>query len=191
MSGAMTRSERWRIGALILGAWAAAAIACASTPDDSKDPNLTVSPPAGVPAGADPTTFRTNVNAVFERRCASLDCHGALGRGLRIYSENGLRLPNDSGLLPGAGSTSSDEINSNYASVVGLQPEKMNDFLAKSPRTPDDAYQLDILAKPLGLEKHKGGPALSKGEPAEQCIVTWLIGTPLDATLCDQGAKPP
>ena len=183
--------QRRVVVASIVALWAAAAVACASTPDDSKDPTLAVGAPPGVPSGADPTTFRTNVNAVFERRCASLDCHGSLGRGMRLYSSNGLRLPNEAGLLPGSGSTSADEINSNYASIVGLEPEKTNDFLAKSPRTPDDAYQLDILAKPLGLEKHKGGPALSKGEPAEQCIVTWLIGTPLDPALCVQGATPP
>ena len=88
------------------------------------------------------------------------------------------------------GTTTPDEINANYASIVGLQPEKINEFLAKSPRTSDDAYQLIILAKPLELEKHKGGPALTKGEPAEQCIIAWLVGTRVDPALCAAGAKP-
>jgi hypothetical protein len=110
---------------------------------------------------------------------------------MRIYSANGLRLPNDAGFVPGTGTTSPDEINGNYASIVGLQPEKLNAFLAKSPRTPEDAYELIVLAKPLLFESHKGGPALSKGEPGEQCIVNWLIGTAVDQRLCDLGSKAP
>jgi hypothetical protein len=168
----------------------AAAAACADTPDKSTEPKLTVTSPPGVAAGADPTTFRTFVGPVFERRCGSLDCHGDAARGLVVYSANGLRLPNDAGQSPGAGQTSQDEINANYASIVGLQPERMNAFLEKQPRTADDAYQLVLMAKPLGLERHKGGPALSKGEPAEQCLVTWLIGKP-DEARCILGARPP
>jgi hypothetical protein len=156
---------------------------CASSPDDSKDPRLVVD-------SADPAAFRLGVDAVFERRCASLDCHGSNARGLRLYSANGLRLANDKGNVPGVGPTSADEINANYASVVGLQPEKINAFLEKNPRTADDAYQLIVLTKPLGLERHKGGAALSKGEPAEQCIVTWLTGK-ADQAQCAKGSAPP
>jgi hypothetical protein len=162
---------------------AASIVACASTPDDSKQPNLVVT-------GADVSAFRLGVDAVFERRCGSLDCHGTTARGLRIYSSNGLRLPNDQGNAPGIGATTGDEINANYASIVGLQPEQMNAFLAKDPRTADDAYQLLILTKPLQIERHKGGAALSKGEPAEQCIVTWLTGK-ADQTLCAKGSTEP
>lgn len=167
----------------------AAAAACADSPS-SKDaiPTMAITGPAGVPPGADPTAFRT-VEPVFERRCGSLDCHGTLARGLRIYSTNGLRVPNEAGILPGSGATTADEFNANYASLIGLEPEKMNTFLATSPRTADDAYKLVILSKPLELERHKGGPALTKGGPAEQCITTWLVGTKLDPVLCATGAK--
>lgn len=170
-------------GALALGA-------CASTPDDSTEPKLPISGPSGANAGADPTAFRNYVNSVFERRCGSLDCHGSISRGLRIYGSNGLRIPNDAGLEPGTGPTSQDEINSNYAGIVGLQPERMNEFLAKNPRTSDDAYKLIILSKPLQLERHKGGPALGRGDPAEQCIVSWLQGK-VDEARCAKGAAPP
>ena len=156
---------------------------CASSPDDSKEPRLVVE-------SADPAAFRLGVEAVFERRCGSLDCHGTTARGLRIYSANGLRIPNTVGNAPGIGATTSDEINSNYAAIVGLQPEQMNAFLAKSPRTADDAYQLLLLTKPLQIERHKGGAALSKGEPAEQCIVTWLTGK-ADQALCAKGSTAP
>jgi hypothetical protein len=148
------------------------ALSCAATPDDSSTPTL------GVDQGLelDLANFNTNVDPVFERRCGSLDCHGSTARGLRIYSQDGLRLPNDQGITPGNAPTTATENNDNFASILGLQPERMNDFLSKNPRTADDAYQLIILTKPLALERHKGGTALVKGEPAEQCIVLWLIG---------------
>lgn len=165
-------------------------VACASTPDSSSTPELVVSAPPGPAPGADPAAFRLGVDAVFERRCGTLDCHGQVGRGMRIYGANGLRLPNDAGLVPGGGATSLDEINANYASIVGLQPEKMNDFLAKTPRTSQDAERLLILSKPLGLERHKGGATLNRGEPAEQCIVTWLVGN-TDQSQCALGSRPP
>jgi hypothetical protein len=165
-------------------------LGCASTPDDGKEPRLTVTSPPGVAVGADPAVFRTSVNPVFERRCGSLDCHGQRGRGLIIYSANGLRFSTDGGSVPGGSPTTQDEINANYASIVGLQPEKMNEFLAKSDRTSDDAYRLIILAKPLALERHKGGPALSRGDAAEQCITGWLLGK-VDTTRCAVGAAPP
>lgn len=176
------------IAVFLLGC--AALAACADSPSGSTaDPTMAITSPTGVPNGADPTLFRT-VEPVFERRCGSLDCHGTLARGLRIYSTNGLRVPNEAGVTPGSGATTADEFNANYASIIGLEPEKMNTFLATSPRTADDAYKLVILSKPLELEKHKGGPALTKGEPAEQCITTWLIGSKLDPVLCATGAKP-
>jgi hypothetical protein len=158
---------------------------CSSVPDNSKDPNLIVSQLSLV-------DFSLGVDAVFERRCGSLDCHGSTARGMRLYSQNGLRIPTQdpNPATPGNGPTSRDEINANFASIVGLQPELMNTFLAKNPKNPDDAYQLIILTKPLGLERHKGGNALSKGEPAEQCIVTWLLGK-ADQGLCAKGSSLP
>ena len=32
------------------------------------------------------------VDAFMEKRCGALDCHGQIGRPLRIYSSNGLRM---------------------------------------------------------------------------------------------------
>jgi hypothetical protein len=163
---------------------------CASTPDDSTQPHLQV-------PNVDPAGFGNYVEAVFERRCASLDCHGQIARGMRLYSENGLRLPNDAGLTPGNGATSIEEINANYIAIIGLQPEKVSALLANPQRTSDDVRTLLILSKPLELERHKGGPALKLGEPAEECIVGWLLGdlqgqkAPATQGLCLTGAKPP
>lgn len=164
-------------------------VSCAPTPDDSSQPNLQV-------VDVDPAGFRDNVEPVFERRCASLDCHGQATRGMRLYSENGLRLPNDAGVAAGSGPTSVDEINANYIAIVGLQPEMINDLMSHPDRTADDVRHLLVLAKPLQLERHKGGPALDLGEPAEECIVVWLLGQMESAqsngpALCATGAKPP
>ena len=70
------------------------------------------------------------VSPVFERRCGTLDCHGQVGRPLRIYSGLGLRLPNDAGDTPGNGATTPDEITNNYRAVIGLEPEEMSRVVA-------------------------------------------------------------
>jgi hypothetical protein len=119
---------------------------------------------------ATPGSFReAGVSVVFEKRCGSLDCHGNIGRNMRIYSERGLRLPNDAGLLPGQGNTTIDEITANYQSITTLEPEQMNIVLNGG-----DPYQLLVLKKPLQLERHKGGRVIIKGDDAETCISSWL-----------------
>lgn len=123
----------------------------------------------------------TQVSPVFERRCGTLDCHGSAGRPLRIYSGLGLRLPNEAGAVPGSGGTTPDEITANYRAVIGLQPEEMTRVVAGE----DPPRSLLILAKPLNLESHKGGPAFSpNGDDGETCISTWLTGNGLDKASC-------
>ena len=173
-----------------LGGVASLALSCASKPDSSSQPSLQV-------ADVDPAAFRDNVEPVFERRCASIDCHGQVSAGMRLYSEDGLRLPNSDNLAAGSGPTSVAEINANYIALVGLQPELITSVVAKKPNpTADDVRHLLILAKPLQLERHKGGPALLLGEPAEECIEIWLQSLMETAqfngpALCATGAKPP
>ena len=136
---------------------------------------------------AAPGSFRTaGVTTVFERRCGSLDCHGSIGRNLRIYSQNGLRLPNEAGLRPGQGETTLDEITANYQSLLTLEPEQTNKVLDGA-----DPNTLLILKKPLELEKHKGGPAIRKGDDAERCIISWLkedLLNPIDKDACTRAA---
>jgi hypothetical protein len=123
---------------------------------------------------ASPGSFReAGVSTVFEKRCGSLDCHGNTGRNLRIYSSNGLRLPNDAGLVPGQGATTIDESTANYQSILTLEPEQTNRVLDGA-----DPHTLLILKKPLALEKHKGGQVINKGDDAETCIVSWLEEDP-------------
>lgn len=138
---------------------------------------------------AQASTFRTaGVGTVFERRCGSLDCHGSLTRNLRIYSSRGLRLPSDGGTnLPGQGDTTIDESTANYNSIMLLEPERTNEVL-RGEATPEVAML--VLKKPLGLESHKGGVSIRKGDDAERCIVTWLTqpNDQVDAAACARAA---
>jgi hypothetical protein len=131
---------------------------------------------------ASSTTFRTaGVATVFEKRCGTLDCHGDPARNLRIYSGQGLRLPNDAGLAVGKGDTTQDEVLASYQSILTLEPELTNKVLEGG-----DPYQLLVLKKPLGLEKHKGGTMIRRGDDAERCIVSWLEEGP--SKLVEQDA---
>lgn len=143
-----------------------------------------------VSSRASPGSFRTaGVTTVFERRCGTLDCHGSVARNMRIYSARGLRLPNDDNTGPGAGQTTLDEITANYQSILTLEPEITNAVLDG-----EDPYQMLVVKKPLEIEKHKGGPAIRKGDDAERCIVTWLkedTENPVDVQACSRAATFP
>jgi hypothetical protein len=136
-------------------------------------------------------TFRSaGVTTVFEKRCGSLDCHGSNARNLRIYSSGGLRLPNEGGLAPGQGATTIDESTANYQSIVNLEPEQTNEVIVNKA----DPHTLLVLKKPLELEHHKGGPAITRGDDSETCIVSWFTATgsdQVDKTACANAANFP
>jgi len=122
------------------------------------------------------------VDAVLEQRCGSLDCHGQMGRALRLFSQNGLRLiSQDAANTPGVQPTTQTELIANYQAVVGLQPELMTEVVqGNAPPT-----ALLLLRKPLQLERHKGGPVIAPGDSAYNCIVSWLGGpTQFNAHAC-------
>jgi hypothetical protein len=128
--------------------------------------------------------YAANVQPVVEHKCGSLDCHGQLPRGLRVYGKNSLRLANDAGLVVGSGATTRDEARATYESIMALQPEKMDAFAREpAPRPESDAYGLLLLTKPLAIERHRPGATLRKGEPAERCILSWLVGA-VDVASC-------
>lgn len=141
-------------------------------------------PPAATRARLAP--FETLVSPVFEKHCGSLDCHGGIGRNLRIYSSNGLRLPNDAGLRTGAGDTTSEERLANYHAILGLEPERTEEVFAGG-----DPYELLVLKKPLAIESHKGGQPIRRGDDSETCIVSWLRASeqnPIDLNACTRAA---
>lgn len=152
---------------LLIG-FAVALAACASSPDQGT---------VMVSSSLDGGTYRTQVHVVVERSCGKTDCHGRIERGLRVYGATALRLPNASG------PTTQEELDATFQSIEGLEPEKLNEFLSETPRSTEKAYKLLVLGKPLQLERHRGGISLRKGEPAERCISTWLLGN-VDAAAC-------
>lgn len=119
------------------------------------------------------------VAALLEHRCGTLDCHGLVYRNLRIFGNEGVRYSaSDFPCIPKE--TTAAEIHQDYGSVVGLQPEVMNDVMVDRGADPE---RLDLLAKPLGLEAHKGLTLITKGDPQYVCITSWLAGQ-TDTAAC-------
>lgn len=148
---------------------------CASPPDDEARVIL---------PDLDLATYTALVHPAVERKCGAIDCHGQLPRGLRVYGELGMRLPNLRGLAPGVGPTTPEEARATYESILALEPEKTRHLASLTPRTLEDAYDLTFLSKPLQLERHRPGRSLAKGEPAEQCMTSWLLGA-VDRPRCE------
>lgn len=130
------------------------------------------------------------VSKFMEVRCGGIDCHGQVGRPLRIYSEWGLRLEtNEDGTRDNRPTTRDEQI-ANYRSVVGLEPE----LLEACYRTKGEQRQnFQLLLKPLGIEndgiRHKGGPVLrpTLNDPGWQCLYGWASGT-LNPDECARAA---
>lgn len=134
------------------------------------------------------------VSNVLERRCGTLDCHGDYARPLRIYGQTGLRLATaeeienteaarENDTVSGGKATTDEEVELNWRSACGLEPERTAQVVAGtlSPR------DLMLIRKPLqletALEKHKGGQLFLSGGPGEVCVSCWLRGFP-DTTEC-------
>ncbi|HXN34286.1 MAG TPA: hypothetical protein VN894_20635 [Polyangiaceae bacterium] len=135
------------------------------------------------------SAFATNAGGVhtfLERRCGTLDCHGQTGRPFRLFSMGGLRLPNDAGLLSGMGADSAMEIYANYQSLVGLQPELTTAVVDGS----EPPTVLLVVAKPLALQTHKGGPVLARGDSGDLCLESWLSGK-IDTRACTDATAVP
>lgn len=139
----------------------------------------------GPHSGECPTTENfPMVSQVFERRCGTLDCHGQPGRSFRVYGRTGLRLvnPDDTsgddvsgGLVP----TTEAELDQNYHSACGLEPEKMAAVVAGKA----DVDTLTLVRKPRLVEAHKGGRVTPVGSPGDTCITSWIEGD-VDVDAC-------
>jgi hypothetical protein len=141
----------------------------------------TITGPEFGPMGA---TFQP-VSRVMEARCGTLDCHGQMSRPLRIFGQQGLRMPvrhpQPGYTTAGMVGTTPQELLSNYASMVGLEPEKMQK-VADGQAAPET---LTLVRKPRLTEKHKGGKIWSQNDPGDACLIKWLT----DVTV--PGSKPP
>lgn len=151
---------------------------CASSPDPQRITQI-VTP--------DFDQFKNaGVSALIEKRCGTLDCHGQVGRPLRIYGANGLRILDDAGNAPGGSGTTPTEVLANFQAVVGLEPEQLSRVVADPTNNPPPS--LLFIAKPRNLQHHKGGQVITAGDDADRCLTTWVAGTisstGVDANAC-------
>jgi hypothetical protein len=150
----------------LLGALAVigAGLACAPSPDTS----------ARVALVAPDLPGFAPVSDLLDHRCGSLDCHGSVGRNLRLVGHEGLRL--DPADVPGGSDTTAAELAANFASVVGLEPELMAAVFADGGARPE---RLTLVRKARGTENHKGGALIVVGDDQDLCLTSWLAGAVL------------
>jgi hypothetical protein len=147
---------------------ASISFACASAPDDG----------ARVAIVAPPASLFPPVGLFLEHRCGTLDCHGQPGRNLRLYGFEGLRL--DPGDVPGGRATTADEIEADYQSVVGLEPEILSAVVQDGGVRPE---RLTLVRKARGSEHHKGGTLVVPGDVQDRCLTSWLASA-VDGAAC-------
>ena len=118
----------------------------------------------------------------LDHRCGTLDCHGETGRDLRVYGCDGMRLDPDD--VPDCVSepTTPGEHTATYRSLVGLEPEVMNEVVQGHGAHPE---LLTFVRKARGTETHKGGQLITPGDVQDTCIVSWLAGA-TDTSACVQ-----
>ncbi len=137
----------------------------------------------GPPSGAD---FKP-VGLYVVHRCGSLDCHGEVGRNMRIYGEYGLRLDEDAG-MSAFGLTTNDELAQDWLTIVSLEPEIMNAVVAAKGANP---FDLTFIRKPTAVEHHKGGQLIvNESDPQFLCLTSWLASE-VDTTACAAALQTP
>jgi hypothetical protein len=123
----------------------------------------------------------TPVSPFLENGCGTIDCHGTPARPLRIMGYTGLRLdPSD---VPGGNPTTVAEVDANWESVCGLEPELMTE-VTEGQLSPD---ALLLLQKPLLQTHHKGNQIIVEGDDGYTCLTSWLTGQ-VDAVACARAA---
>jgi hypothetical protein len=164
--------------------------ACVGLPDTSAKT---------VTTGPSLAFYTANVDEYLGRRCGTLDCHGQVGRPLRLYNQLGLRMDaDDSGVVSGmlgtdghgantSGTTAAEQL-ANYEAVIALQPEVMNNVVNNHA----DPQSLLLLLKPLLKIPHQGGLQMTNEmDPGYECVESWLTtdpDAPLDAPSFNTGA---
>jgi hypothetical protein len=115
--------------------------------------------------------------------CGTIDCHGTQYRNLRLYGNQGLRwLATDQTLNPPC--TTSAEVDQDFDSVVGLEPEAMTAVVIGNGANPN---LLTMVRKARGIEAHKGGTVMKVGDALDSCITSWLAGSTQTAECQDAG----
>jgi hypothetical protein len=130
-------------------------------------------PPPIELAALDAVLFGRDVQPYVAVACGTLDCHGAAGRPLRLYSELGLRLSADLRKMP----LTDAEIAANVDSVEAVDPGA----------GPDDTL---FVRKPLAIAAgglyHKGGAIWSaRTDAGYVCLHGWLTGADVSTACAD------
>lgn len=161
-------SRRW----LAIGGALASLVACAAQTTDNREV---------VDPRPDRETFPF-VADLLVHRCGTLDCHGKVGRNLRLYGHEGLRLAGTD--YPTAEPTTTvAEYDEDYLSIVTLEPEKMQAVIAEQGASPD---RLTLVRKARGSEHHKAGTIWSTSDKSDLCLTSWLAGH-TDTAACLEG----
>ncbi len=129
------------------------------------------------------------VSMLLDRRCGSLDCHGARTRNLQVYGCEGLRLGDASpGCRNASGTdTTAEEHDATFRSLVALEPAVMSAVVQGKGANPE---LLTFVRKARGTEAHKGGTLITPGDDQDQCITSWLAGA-VDADACARALAAP
>jgi hypothetical protein len=132
-------------------------------------------------ATPDSATFPP-VSDALEVRCGTLDCHGSIYRNLRMYGIYGVRA--DSKAVTGVGATTEDEYQRNYASLISIAPEALSAIVTAHGAGFEHWI---VITKGTNAENHKGGERMKKGDPAYNCLSSWVLGA-LDMNACTDAA---
>jgi hypothetical protein len=126
--------------------------------------------------------YTSHVHPLLEGSCATLDCHGAPGRPLRLYSETGLRIADSLRTAPGLPLTplTEEEFIANVQSIAAVDA------------TETDVDARVVLLKPLsntgGGIHHFGGQIWSGPEDvAYRCVRSWMLNA-IDDAACGAAA---
>ena len=122
----------------------------------------------------DVSVLETHVQPYLDLACASMDCHGADGRPLRLYSELGRRA--QSSLRPQSISNAHDPL-----PLTAQELQANCDAFAALDAASSKATQPLALLKPLagsaGGMHHVGGVHWSsKSDPGYLCLRGFLLG---------------
>jgi hypothetical protein len=128
---------------------------------------------------APPATDFVFVSEALDYSCGTLDCHGQVGRNLKLYGTFGLRLNHKDTACKQT--TTEAEVASNYRSAVGIEPELTADVFEAGGADPQ---RLTLVRKARGTEHHKGGTVFPEGSDGDVCLVSWLKGK-VDQASCN------
>jgi hypothetical protein len=122
------------------------------------------------------------VGDYLANRCGTLDCHGQVGRNLRIYGCAGMRSEPDASPATCQNPTTDDEYQRTYRSLVALEPQVMsvvysgcstsvsNGTAVYPPGTACHPELLTFIRKARGVEAHKGGQLICVNPPCPDGI---------------------